>query len=70
MPYLNSAMSESLRLCPPTVVSSPAVFTEDVEIGPYTIKAYDEFIINVLGLHNNPKEWIEPEKFIPERFDP
>jgi cytochrome P450 len=22
------------------------------------------------GLCNNKKEWIEPEKFIPERFDP
>ena len=21
-------------------------------------------------LHHNPKEWIEPESYIPERFDP
>ena len=27
-------------------------------------------VINVHSLHRNKDEWIEPEKFIPERFDP
>ena len=25
--------------------------------------------INIQELHHNPQYWIEPEKFIPERFD-
>lgn len=27
-------------------------------------------MINIYHLHHNPEEWITPEKFIPERFDP
>jgi len=26
--------------------------------------------ININALHHNPNEWISPEKYIPERFDP
>ena len=28
------------------------------------------FDIDIYALQHNPEEWIEPEKFIPERFDP
>jgi cytochrome P450 len=26
--------------------------------------------VYIRGLHHNPDEWKEPEKFVPERFDP
>jgi cytochrome P450 len=26
--------------------------------------------IYIYGLHHNPEEWQDPEKYIPERFDP
>ena len=29
----------------------------------------DPFSISMFHLHNNPEEWIEPSRFIPERFD-
>ena len=29
----------------------------------------DPFSVSMFHLHNNPEEWIEPERFIPERFD-
>lgn len=34
------------------------------------MKKGDRNQISMLDLHHNKKEWIEPEKFIPERFDP
>jgi cytochrome P450 len=44
--------------------------SEDTQVGKYTFKQGTSFIINMINIHHNPKEWIEPEKFIPERFDP
>jgi cytochrome P450 len=34
------------------------------------IKKGERFFLDFHGLHHNPKEWIDPEKFIPERFNP
>ena len=44
--------------------------TEDAKIGQYNIKGGDEFIINHWALHHRGDQWIEHDKFIPERFDP
>lgn len=41
-----------------------------MKIGNYFFKKGDMFTIWVDGLHSNPEEWREPEKFVPERFDP
>jgi cytochrome P450 len=30
----------------------------------------DVIQFDIYNLHRNPDEWPEPEKFIPERFDP
>jgi cytochrome P450 len=27
-------------------------------------------MIDMYHLHRNPKDWVRPEEFIPERFDP
>lgn len=27
-------------------------------------------LIHIWGLHHNPRQWREPNRFIPERFDP
>jgi len=34
-----------------------------------TLAAGAMFTIDMFRLGNNPDEWIEPERFIPERFD-
>jgi len=44
--------------------------SEDTQIGQYNFKKDHIFFISIIFQHHNPKEWIEPEKYIPERFSP
>ena len=44
--------------------------SEEVQCGPLKIGKGHPFSISIYHLHNNPDEWIQPECFIPERFDP
>jgi cytochrome P450 len=36
----------------------------------FKFKKGEKFFIHFEGLLTNPEQWIEPKKFIPERFDP
>ena len=55
---------------PPVYLSSSCCMSENVQCGPLKLGKGHPFSISMYHLHNNPDEWIEPEKFIPERFDP
>jgi cytochrome P450 len=66
--YFINCFYESLRLEPPTVTSG-AIFTEPQSILGVNIRKGDLFVINIQQMHHDEREWIEPESFIPERFD-
>ena len=68
--FLNCCINEGLRLEPPVRMSTPHVFKEDVEVGGFPFKKHEVFNINFYHLHRNSQEWIHPDDFIPERFDP
>ena len=68
--YMQNCFSESLRVDTPVNNTSTLMFTEDVDICGYKIKKHDCFQIGNHNLHHNPEEWQEPERYIPERFDP
>ena len=53
---------------PPTVTSG-CVFSETTEILGVTMRKGDLLVINMQQIQHDSKEWREPEKFIPERFD-
>ena len=45
--------------------------TEDVDLaGKLYLKKGTPFSIDMYNLHRDPSQWVEPNQFIPERFDP
>ncbi|CDW82654.1 cytochrome family subfamily polypeptide 55 precursor [Stylonychia lemnae] len=68
--YLQYCIMETLRFETSIPVSGIHVFTEDTKIGEYMIKKETTWHINMNGLHFNKDEWIRPEEFNPDRFDP
>lgn len=68
--YTSMCLNEGLRIEPPVPNSSPVILTENEQLGQYQILKGTFIGINMRGLHHNSEEWQEPEKFIPERFDP
>ncbi|CDW85751.1 cytochrome p450 [Stylonychia lemnae] len=69
-PFTEQVILESLRINPPVTFSSPHYFVEDTVINGVKVHKDSQWHIWMSALHHNPKEWREPEKFIPERFDP
>ncbi|CDW82254.1 cytochrome family subfamily polypeptide 55 precursor [Stylonychia lemnae] len=68
--YLNYCVNETMRIDPSSRVTTNHVFTENIQIGGISILSETPWQINIYALQNNPKEWIQPDQFIPERFDP
>ncbi|CDW80479.1 cytochrome p450 [Stylonychia lemnae] len=68
--YLKCCYNETLRIEPPLIISSSVQLTEDQQIAGVNIKQDDMLIINIYQIHHNKDQWIDDEKFIPERFNP
>jgi len=67
--FYGYCFNESLRMQPPVYFSSSVCMMEDLDIGGFKIRKGDAFSIDMYRLGNNPKEWKEPSRFYPERFD-
>src|SRR5262249_52385590 len=67
LPYTEMIIKESLRMYPP-VASIGRDTAEDIELGGYLLPKGTSLIVNTYAMHHNPKYFIDPESFIPERF--
>jgi len=74
--YSLAVFYETLRLFPP-VTNIPKIVAEDTTLTvgnagggktTFPVAAGTEISLHVPGLHNNPRYWKEPHKFMPERF--
>jgi len=65
----SNCFNEAIRIQPPVPFSTPLMMTQDTEAGGLMIRKGDPLLIGIKHLCKNPSEWIQPEKFIPERFD-
>jgi cytochrome P450 len=63
-------VNEVLRIDPSVRFSTIHEISGACQLGPYNILDGQRFVIYINGLQNNPTQWIAPERFIPERFDP
>jgi cytochrome P450 len=68
--YLHLVVKEALRIDPPAGDALPYDVLADTEICGVKLKKGDVINVNILMQHLNPRQWHDPLKFIPERFNP
>lgn len=75
--YTRYAYMESLRIEPPASLTTIQTFNRDVtfesgvksKLPKFTLKKGEAFMIAIEEIQKDPKQWHEPDSFIPERFD-
>lgn len=66
---MSRCFNESIRIQPPLYYSTPHRMTKEVNVGGLVLREGDTFVNGISHMCNAPSEWIEPGKFMPERFD-
>lgn len=69
LPYTKMVFDEVLRLYPPAWGQIRETIDED-EVGGYHIPAKSVVVVSQYVTHRHPDLWVEPDKFMPERFAP
>jgi cytochrome P450 len=67
LPYLNAVIKEIMRMHPGAPIAYRQSTTE-TEINGYTIPANTTVAVNLYSTGRDPKYWIDPHEFRPERF--
>ncbi|KAB9111194.1 hypothetical protein FH972_026975 [Carpinus fangiana] len=67
--YLQSIISETLRLYPAAPLLVPHMASDDCTIGGYDVPRNTMLLVNAWAIHRDPKLWDEAVSFKPERFE-
>ncbi|TVU18798.1 hypothetical protein EJB05_34912, partial [Eragrostis curvula] len=68
LPYLQAVVKETLRLRMAIPLLVPHMNLDDGKLNGYDIPAESKILVNAWFLANDPKKWVKPEEYRPERF--
>ncbi|KAJ4966679.1 hypothetical protein NE237_018528 [Protea cynaroides] len=68
LPYLRGIVNETFRLLPVAPLLVPHMSSEECSIGGYDVPRGTIVLVNAWAVHRDPKLWVEPTSFKPERF--
>jgi cytochrome P450 len=69
MHYLKCVVKESLRLHPATPLMAPRETISSLNLNGYDIPEKTMVFVNSWAIQRDPKNWENPEEFMPERFE-
>ncbi|XWS14771.1 hypothetical protein CRYUN_Cryun35bG0036900 [Craigia yunnanensis] len=69
LPYLHCIINETMRIKPVGPLLIPHESSNDCVVGGYRIPRGTMLLVNTWAIHNDPTNWEEPTKFMPERFE-
>lgn len=69
LPYVRMVVEETLRLYPPIWLYTRDAIAED-EVSGFHIPAGSSVLVSPYTTHRRPDLWPDPDRFLPERFDP
>lgn len=67
--YLQNVITETLRLYPVTPLLIPHESSNDCKVCGYDIPKGTILLVNLWTLHRDPNLWVDPTRFVPERFE-
>lgn len=70
LPLLNATLKEAMRLYPPSTSLFNRVALRDVVIDGTPVRKGTLAVVPIWHLHRDPRNFPEPERFLPERFLP
>ncbi|GFP89524.1 cytochrome p450 81d1 [Phtheirospermum japonicum] len=69
IPYLLNIINETLRMHPAAPLLTPHISSDDCTVGGFRVPRGTMLFVNAWDIHNDPRNWGEPDKFVPERFE-
>lgn len=67
--YLQSIITETLRIYPPVPSLIPHESSEDCVVAGFHVPRGTTLFVNAWAIQNDPSVWVDPKSFRPERFD-